>query len=209
MARTVSKLGFEFEVVDTACGFDFWTWFESGTWEPDTFEVLTEFLHPGVTFLDVGAWIGPISLVASRMCDRVVAVEPDPVAHEELYANLALNQIHNVDVYEMAVGVTDFVDLGRDAEGRFGDSMTSVLYTVDSFTVPAEPLEAFVPDNCGLIKVDIEGAERWVLDDFDLPCPMWLSTHPMLPGKASGVDRFVGRNRVVRTSGHDLLLVPR
>ncbi len=48
----------------------FWDDCEAG-WEATTFEVLTSRLRSGSTFVDVGSWIGPMTLVAASCGARV------------------------------------------------------------------------------------------------------------------------------------------
>lgn len=220
--RHVAKLGHVFEVVEhydpartgDPNNVDYWSLFERGVWEPETFEVLAEFLHGGVTFLDVGAWVGPITMVAAKLASHVVAIEPDPVALADLLTHVALNDLTNVRVHDVAVGppgVTS-LGLGRKEGGALGDSMTSWQYDLDVIHRPALALEALVPDGCGLIKVDIEGFECEALAEFDLPCPMWLSTHPSLMAEPDTywrkLDRFLARHKVTRRVGDDLLVLP-
>ena len=69
---------------------EFWDTCEKG-WEATTFAVLTSRLTTGSTLVDVGAWIGPMTLVAAACGARVVAYEPDPAAADELRDNVAAN----------------------------------------------------------------------------------------------------------------------
>ncbi|MFN0092054.1 MAG: FkbM family methyltransferase, partial [Acidimicrobiales bacterium] len=70
----------------------FWERFAAGRYEPATVAVLTRALRAGDTFVDVGAWIGPFTLLAAALGAEVVAFEPDPLALAALRANLALNE---------------------------------------------------------------------------------------------------------------------
>jgi FkbM family methyltransferase len=48
--------------------------------------------RPGGDFIDVGAWIGVGTLYAGALgAGKIVALETDPVAFDELWANVALN----------------------------------------------------------------------------------------------------------------------
>ena len=76
---------------------EFWLTLADGSWEPTTFRVLKAALAAGAaagrgTHLDIGAWVGPTTLFAAALAaGRVLALEPDPRAFNELLANLALN----------------------------------------------------------------------------------------------------------------------
>ncbi|MGD9752995.1 MAG: FkbM family methyltransferase [Acidimicrobiia bacterium] len=69
----------------------FWTLFADGGFEPETLAVLGAELGPGDALLDIGAWIGPMTLAAAAAGAAVVAVEADPVAVAALTANVAAN----------------------------------------------------------------------------------------------------------------------
>src|SRR5262245_51934695 len=66
-------------------GWDnFWKLYKSGVWEPGTKAFMKRFLKPGDLFVDIGAWIGPTALWAVECGAHVIAIEPDPVALDEL-----------------------------------------------------------------------------------------------------------------------------
>ncbi len=58
----------------------FWATFAVGTFELATVSVLEAELGPGRRFLDIGAWIGPFTVLAAALGAQVTAFEPDPVA---------------------------------------------------------------------------------------------------------------------------------
>ena len=64
---------------------------------PTTFscmEFISQFLKPGMKFLDVGMGSGILSLLAIRLgAGEVTSIDVDPLAMEELKRNCALNQI--------------------------------------------------------------------------------------------------------------------
>lgn len=70
---------------------DFWSALSAGSFEPATVEVLCRWARPGGLLIDVGAWIGPFSLLAAAYGTSVVAVEPDPVAADVLRRHVAAN----------------------------------------------------------------------------------------------------------------------
>ena len=64
-------------------------------------------LKAGDVFFDLGAYVGPYTLLASRLVGeggRVVAFEPDPATRDLLDRNLAANGASNVTVVPSAVG---------------------------------------------------------------------------------------------------------
>ena len=168
----------------------FWTrWLPAG-WEQDTFDFVDEYAHPGVTFFDIGTWIGPISLYAAARGARVISLEPDPVAHPSLVANVALNQDilpGSIEVLQQAFNATPGeVKIFGNHKG-FGTSGSSSIGTGwRSITVPActvDELAAMAGDGPNVLKVDIEAHEYFCAPQLAdlrrrLDAPMNLSVHP-------------------------------
>ena len=76
-------------------------------------------------FIDVGAWIGPMTLVAAACGARVVAYEPDPTAADELAANVALNPGFDVTVERVALWTSTGTRQFRGGPAGLGESMSS------------------------------------------------------------------------------------
>jgi FkbM family methyltransferase len=143
-------------VIDDPHGWDaFWRVYESGAWEPDT-RALVDTLDQGVLFVDVGAWIGPVTLWALDRGAKVIAVEPDHVAAAELRRNVPAT----VEIWEGAVATHSghgFLAANPNG-GAFGDSMSRLAdagRAVRAWTLP-EILDGRVP---ALVKIDVEGYE--------------------------------------------------
>jgi FkbM family methyltransferase len=74
-------------------------------YEPHVRAAVAEVFRPGQTFVDVGANIGCISLMAAMIAGptgSVIAVEPFPENLQRLYAGIALNGFANVRVIPLA-----------------------------------------------------------------------------------------------------------
>jgi FkbM family methyltransferase len=150
----------------------FWAKLDRGKWERGTLDALDRHVRPGVEVLDIGAWVGPVTLyAAARGAARVIAVEADPAAAAALRDNLALNPdlAERVTVVERAVApAPGVVRLG--ARRKRGDSMSSVLlgagpgaWTAPGVT-PAELLDMLTPGAPAFVKIDVEGAEYGLAD---------------------------------------------
>lgn len=63
---------------------------------------LASFLSADSLFVDAGAHVGHYSLRLADHCTRVVAIEPNPRAREQLCRNVQLNRLGNVDVLGFA-----------------------------------------------------------------------------------------------------------
>ncbi|MDP9463269.1 MAG: FkbM family methyltransferase, partial [Actinomycetota bacterium] len=147
----------------------FWGTCEQG-WETSTFEVLASRLGAASTFVDVGAWIGPMTLVAAACGARVLAYEPDPAAADELAANVAVNpgfdtliSIERVALWTSAghralrggpVGLGESMSSFSGRSGRVGSTNVA---TVDA----REAARSWPADS--LVKIDVEGAEYRLL----------------------------------------------
>ncbi|WP_372571507.1 FkbM family methyltransferase [Ruegeria jejuensis] len=165
----------------------FWRKATAGQWEPETFAVLDQNLSPDRDYVDIGAWIGPTVLYASRRARHVWCFEPDPVAYRHLIWNLELNDIRNVSAFGVALwkdtGIVRMASLGGEA----GDSMTSVLGDPERGTdVISLAWDQFARSvdlsGVSLVKMDVEGAEFSLLPTL-LPWlraqrpALYLSTH--------------------------------
>jgi FkbM family methyltransferase len=157
--------------VDTFAAF--WARVAAGDWEPDSFAVIERFVVPGTTFVDIGAWIGPLTLYAASVAGAVHAIEPDPVARAVLQANIGLNPrlAERIQVHAVAVGAkTGSARLGNITSACGGDSMSSLLYADApvSWAVDCTTLDRFLTAVDGpvpsLIKIDTEGTEVELLD---------------------------------------------
>lgn len=156
------------EIGTTPNDFLHWSRIQSGEWERFTFDCIQKYVNTDWTFVDIGAHIGMVTLFASRVSRRVIAVEPDPVACSSLMRNLNLNSIDNVDVISTAISHDRLIYLSSQA---FGDSMTNTLgggancisVASISFSQLMSRLDA---DERYFIKLDIEGAEENMVDDI-------------------------------------------
>jgi len=144
-----------------------------GTYEAGTLYVLSSVLRPGDVFLDVGANIGLVSLVASRLVGsqgRVYAFEPVPATIALLEQNITLNDARNVCVEATALGAVDetrpiyeHLDVNRGAA-----SLVPVGEAQSSGAVPVTTLDVFVRKASlerlvRAIKIDVEGWEAEVV----------------------------------------------
>ena len=150
----------------------------SGQYEPCTVAVLHRLLQPGQTFIDVGANIGLISMLASRAVGpegRVVSFEPSRRECARLVGHLERNSLANVETHRVALGNRNgTADLRVAAlshggmstlEESFAHSSVSEAYTE---AVPIRRLDDVVAERAihavHVMKIDVEGAEWDVID---------------------------------------------
>jgi len=149
----------------------------TGRWEPLITECFRGTLAPGDTFVDVGANIGYYSLLASRLVGqtgRVYAIEASPTILTLLQENIALNHAHNVEVKHAIVsdhdGEQEFWLAAEAVRGRSTSvqSLASANGMQSEGRIRCGTLISIVPPDqllkARLIKIDVEGAERAVLE---------------------------------------------
>lgn len=188
--RRVRLGGCEIAVADDQPTF--WDKVARGHWEPGTLAALAPLLETGATFLDLGAWVGPLSLMAAARGARVVAVEADPAARAQFERNLAANPGLAPRIELIAAAVAPHggtVRLG--ARRKPGDSMSSTLlaggpasWSAAALT-PAMLARRLGPARPLVVKIDIEGAEYALLPHLGpllgTPDPVILvSFHPAI-----------------------------
>jgi FkbM family methyltransferase len=177
----------------------FWRRYKANLWEPETKALLEKVLVPGDLFVDIGAWIGPVSLWALELGASVIAIEPDPIALEELWRCVG----NKAEIRAVAVAPeSGVVHLAPQYE--FGDSMTRVSdegFEVQALTLP-EILHDRVPK---LAVMDVEGYELALLPTVapylaqlgatlmvalhtDLPDPEWFAGYGRIEMPASARD---------------------
>lgn len=135
----------------------YWT----GAYERPVQDALARLLEPGMTFWDVGAHIGWISLLAARLVGeggRVHAFEPLAENRARLAEAIELNSAGNVAVHAVAVAGESGEGLLRAhastsmwSLGSGGEGVPTPCRTLDELAAELGP-----PD---VLKLDVEGVE--------------------------------------------------
>jgi FkbM family methyltransferase len=139
----------------------------AGLWmRPDLRRDDTDFLHavlrPGDTYVDCGANIGQLAVVARAIVGptgSVTAIEANPRIHEFCVGNLKLNGFADVLTLNVALGdsrgTVRISDRRDDDMNRIGE---------DGVAVVMRPLDDLIgADEITLLKLDVEGYELNVL----------------------------------------------
>lgn len=149
-------------------------------YETQELKFMTAVLSPGDIVVDIGANTGLFSLVAGRAVGQsgeVHAFEPIPGNFERLVENVHLNDLQNVHLNASAVSdqagkVVLAIDedmartSGSDSSGSF--TLARLNKPVREIMAPADTIDAYVARELHdrpirLVKVDVEGAEPFVL----------------------------------------------
>ncbi|MGH8283466.1 MAG: FkbM family methyltransferase, partial [Gammaproteobacteria bacterium] len=118
--------------------------------------------------VDVGANVGNHTCYFSRYFKKVIAFEPNPVAHKILETNIFINAINNVDIFSAGLSdVNDEIKFREDRDGNLGGSRflrAADEPRGDEITLPVLSGDDFIrryyaTEQISLIKLDIEGHE--------------------------------------------------
>ncbi len=149
------------------------SWLLGRYYELDVQRLMAAILKPGDSFIDIGANIGMITLLAARLVGpsgRVLSVEPNPDPRALLRRHIEMNGIENVEIVDVAlsdavedktlsvVGDHDGVATLADMAGGAGVTRAHRLRTVVGDDAIPDGLPGSV-----LIKIDVEGYETKVL----------------------------------------------
>ena len=148
--------------------------FADRTYEPFQIELIQKVTLPGMTFVDIGAYVGDHTLVASTSVGKnglVIAFEPDPNNYSLLVRNIRTNRISNVcSVNAAAMNYNGKVDLwvsdlnygdhrvydAKD-EDRLGENHRRHAVSIPCSRVD-DVLERYNLRG-DIIKIDVQGAE--------------------------------------------------
>ena len=139
--------------------------------------------------LDAGANVGDMPLIWGRMCKHIHSYEPVKNTFDIMKYNVERNGIENVTMYESAIGVgTEPMTMWINETAKHGSLCSSAItkrgrvpYTVQKVDFNAE-VRRLKPN---VIKIDIEGGEREILENLDedaLKCceTFFVEFHPKL-----------------------------
>lgn len=129
----------------------------------------TDKLQPRI--LDCGSNIG-MSILFFKMLyphARIVGFEPDPDTFEILEMNIRRNGLRDVELHQCALHDREGeVELhrGNFAKGELGMSLLKERISGAKIPVPSRRLSSFIGEEIDLLKLDIEGAEQFVLQEL-------------------------------------------
>ena len=146
---------------------------------------------------DIGANLGLHTILLSLCGSKVDAYEPDPVHHDKLVRNLALNGVKDCTVHKAAVSEKDgsmqFVRvLGNTTSSHLAGAKANPYGELERFDVPVHDIKA-IAERVDLFKIDAEGHEAVLLNA--LPIEAWKRVDAFVeigtPENARAVfDRF-------------------
>lgn len=142
-------------------------WARTASYEHPLIDWATSIIDPTKFFVDIGAHIGTYSLGLAPHCAGVVSFECFPRTFNYLCANIALRELdHKIVPHRTAMGnrtgsveytIRSHLDGASNTCLDLGDNCPKI-------TVPITTLDSFGLTNIGLIKIDVEGFEKDVLE---------------------------------------------
>ncbi len=141
--------------------------YERGVYEQGTVSVLLDFLSPENTFLDVGANIGFLSLIAAKQIGEkgsVYAFEPFPNTYDILKENKSLNSYDQIKTFAFALGnQTETKSIYPEKENRGGASIVNHI-SDGGIDIDIKRIDDLtLTTKVDVIKIDVEGFELEVL----------------------------------------------
>ena len=150
---------------------NFWNNFLN--WEQHDLNFVTEKGEEDKIFIDIGAWIGPYTLIAASMGMKVYAFEPDKIAFQDLKKNIELNRFkHKPEIFNFGLSKLDSTAYLYSNTNDFGKSESGLInYKNQKNTKKTEiELKNFLKEidkiknhnsnnRIKVIKIDIEGGE--------------------------------------------------
>jgi len=188
----------------------FWKLWEKCQWEFMCIKYISDVVKPRQVIFDVGSWIGPYTLLFSKLMHntgQVYAFDCDPKAFDILRDNLEKNHVTNVHMEKIcmsnSVGQAGF----RFGNGLSESSLFSNKHTTNYKTISVEisTIDKYCEDNNispNGIKIDVEGAEGLVIEGCRgtlEKCHPWvlLEYHGMF---MSEKERMRNWHRIVESS---------
>lgn len=182
-----------------------------GSYEEGTLGIIDQVLEQGDYFIDVGANIGLMSLVASKKIEstgRVIAFEPHPHTFNILKKNIWINHIHNIIPVNYGVGASvQEQDLYSNLQHNRGSaSIVNKNKNETPLKIRIVRLDKYLKEenipskNIKMIKIDVEGFELEVIKgassilqkkEAPILCIEYSLLHPIFNGKHTDIFHYI------------------
>ena len=152
---------------------------------------IIDFLTPDCCFWDIGSFTGLLTVYAAQKCSRgrVVSIEPDPNFSKQIQRNVDLNNLRNVDIYN--IGLSDGVGTLRlNTSGVEGWAPSFFSKDLKNWIdVPVTTLDILCEEHPdvtpNILKIDVEGFEYKVIQGGETTLQsqklraIYLELHPV------------------------------
>jgi len=128
-------------------------------------EELRKRVKPGARIVDVGANTGnhTVFFAGPMKAARVTPLEPLPRASAALRASIMRNNLANVDLSLLGIGLSDRAGKARLATSERGGMGATSLVPDPTGEIAVETLDSVIGDPVDLLKIDVEGMELQAL----------------------------------------------
>ncbi len=125
-------------------------------------------------FIDVGANVGQHSIILSQFCDNVYSFEPLKSVRDKFRTTIENNKIKNIKIYDVGLGLKDEI-LRFYAPKKDSYNLATGSFLIDHEVdgnefhgeLKVQNGDKFIShlklENINLIKIDVEGYEKFVL----------------------------------------------
>jgi len=179
--------------------------------EVSVLETVMRYVRDGITFIDVGAHIGGISIRVAKKVGKgkVIAVEPDPRNFTYLLKNIELNNIRNIIPIMTALGSENGLARFKIFEESRLSTFTNIhdrdSKLITEIYIPVMRLDELVReleiDNVDIVKIDVEGAEVDVLKG----AVETLRKHrPILIIEIHGEEQYINTRKILEDMNYRL-----
>ncbi|MDY7015069.1 MAG: FkbM family methyltransferase, partial [Cyanobacteriota bacterium] len=146
--------------------------------EPASTQLACELLRPGNTCIDAGANLGSYTFLMARQVGdrgRVYAFEPQPELYKTLLKSIALNDFDKIVIADsraishcsgqiLKIYLSeDIRNSGISSKQRYGDFLNENHFIETPTITLSDYWKEQNIDECHLLKIDVEGAERDVI----------------------------------------------
>ena len=170
-------------------------------YEPNLSYYMTDRIPHGAAVIDIGANIGYVTMLASRLVGRdgvVYSIEAAPKTFAKLSANLKLNDIGNVKAFNLAATGTDcIVEIVEGDSRNIGTNAIRDTTASTSSTIVGRPPSGVAAPHIAevsFIKIDVEGSEGPIIEDIIDHISSFKKLNTVVselgPGSAQYVERF-------------------
>ncbi|MCL4326488.1 MAG: FkbM family methyltransferase [Candidatus Thermoplasmatota archaeon] len=106
--------------------------------------------------IDAGAQYGDYTLLCSKYFSvkKIYAFEPLINNFNVLMENIKLNSVNNVEVYNIALGISEGIK-----NFHIDENMINKFHGKNTISVAIKSIDSFKFDNVNILKIDVEGSE--------------------------------------------------
>lgn len=161
-----------------------------GVYEPFMLDIISKYLKPGMTYIDIGANIGQHSMYAASIVGengKIYAYEPIPKIYEQLLASSKVNKYDTIiNAYNYALGEKDSKELLNVSKDIGGSSLVNNTGDTEEkieVIIKKGNDDLFNLSKIDMVKIDVEGYELEVLHGIK---ESLIKHHPIILLEYSG-----------------------